>query len=78
MPFLTVVDKKSIAVELGETVKRLRTERNLSMQQLATIAEIEKTQVYRIEHGLFDIKLSTLFTLAEALKVDVCELIKHQ
>jgi len=71
-----VVDKKRIAVQLGQTVRRLRTDRKLSMQQLATKAEIEKTQVYRIEHGRFDIKLSTLYTIAGALNVDVEELLK--
>lgn len=76
MPFLTVVDKKHIAIQLGQTVRRLRTERQWSMQKLATIAEIEKTQVFRIEHGKFDVKLSTLYTLAEALNVDVRELLK--
>ena len=77
MPFLAVVDKKLIAVKLGQTVRRLRTDRKLSMQQLATIAEIEKTQIYRIEHGRFDIKLSTLYNIAEALAVDVTELLKN-
>jgi len=76
VPFLTVVDKKHIAIQLGQTVRRLRTERQWSMQKLATIAEIEKTQVFRIEHGKFDVKLSTLYTLAEALNVDVRELLK--
>lgn len=56
MPFLDLVDKRLIAAQLGRRVKKLRIEKKLSMQQLATIAEIEKTQVFRIEHGLFDIK----------------------
>ena len=73
---MTVVDKKLIALQFGETVRRLRTEQKLSMQELANKAEIEKTQVFRIEHGRFDIKLSTLYTLAEALDIDVTELIK--
>jgi transcriptional regulator with XRE-family HTH domain len=71
-----VVDKKRIAIQLGQTVRRLRTDRQRSMQKLATIAEVEKTQKFRIEHGKFGIKLSTLYILADALKVDVNELLK--
>ena len=72
-----MADKKLIALKLGQTVKRLRMERNLSLQQLATLADSEKTQIFRIEHGRFDIKLSTLYKIAEALKVDVTELLKE-
>jgi transcriptional regulator with XRE-family HTH domain len=78
MPPLDVADKKQIAIQVGKTVKCLRTDKNMSMQQLATIAEIEKTQVFRIEHGMFDIKLSTLYVIAEALNVDVRDLLSAE
>jgi transcriptional regulator with XRE-family HTH domain len=78
VPPLTVADKKHIALQLGQEVKRLRTGKKLSMQQLATIAEIEKTQIFRIEHGMFDIKLSTLYKLADALDVNVKTLLPDQ
>ena len=73
MPFLAVVDKKLIARNIGVTLKKLRVEKDLSMQQLATLAEIEKSQIYRIENGKVDVRISTLYLLAETLKVDVKE-----
>jgi len=72
---LVVIDKKGIAVQIGQNVKRLRLNKNLSMQDLATVAEIEKSQIYRVEHGVFDLKISTLFVLAKALDVEVCDLL---
>ncbi|HAL81217.1 MAG TPA: hypothetical protein DCO83_02440 [Mucilaginibacter sp.] len=73
MAFLAVVDKKLIAKNIGVTLKRLRINRNLSMQQLATLAEIEKSQIYRIENGKVDVRISTLYLLADTLKVDISQ-----
>jgi len=73
MAFLAVVDKKLIAKNIGEALKKLRVNNNLSMQELATLAEIEKSQIYRIEKGKVDVRISTLYLLADTLKVDVTD-----
>jgi len=70
---LAVVDKKLIALNIGLALKKLRADKNLSMQQLATLAEIEKSQIYRIENGKVDVRISTLYLLADTLKVNVNE-----
>ena len=71
MAFLAVVDKKLIAKNIGVALRKLRIDQNLSMQELATLAEIEKSQIFRIENGKVDVRISTLYLLADALKVDV-------
>ena len=71
MALLAVVDKKLIAINIGAALKKLRNDKNLSMQELATLAEIEKSQIYRIENGKVDVRISTLYLLAETLNVDV-------
>jgi transcriptional regulator with XRE-family HTH domain len=76
MAFLAVVDKELIAKNIGVTLKKLRINKNLSMQQLATLAEIEKSQIYRIEKGKVDVRISTLCLLADTLKVDLKEFFK--
>ena len=73
-----MVDKKAIGIRLGANLKRLRAERDLSMQDLANLAEIEKSQIYRIENARGDVKLTTLYILAEALNVDVSVLLKPE
>ncbi len=73
MPFLAVVDKKLIATNIGVALKKLRADKNLSMQQLATLAEIEKSQIYRIENGKVDVRISTLYLLADTLQVEVID-----
>ena len=71
MPLLGVVEKKIIAENIGQAVRKIRIERGLSMQQLATLAEIEKSQIYRIENGKVDARVSTLYILAKVLNVRV-------
>ena len=73
MAFLVVVDKKLIAINIGAALKKLRNDKNLSMQELATLAEIEKSQIYRIENGKVDVRISTLYLLADSLKIDVTD-----
>lgn len=69
-----MVDKKAIAKHIGSNLKRLRSSKGLSMQDLANLAELEKSQIVRIENGQVDAKISSLYILANALAVDVKEL----
>jgi transcriptional regulator with XRE-family HTH domain len=54
---------------LGQRIRALRKANNLSMEALANIAEIELSQVSRIETAKINPKVSTLFILARALNV---------
>lgn len=71
-----VIDKAEIRRDIGEALRKLRQSKNLSMQELATLAEIEKSQIYRIEGGKVDVRISTLYLLASVLNVDISELLK--
>jgi transcriptional regulator with XRE-family HTH domain len=68
-----MVDKKTIAKNIGANLKRLREGKGLTMQALANLAEVEKSQIVRIENGQVDAKVSSLFILAGALQVEVGE-----
>jgi len=70
------LDPVTLSQYIAENLKRLRKEKNLSMQQLANLAEIEKSQVYRIESGKSDARISTLLNIANTLEVDVSELLR--
>jgi len=68
-----MLDKKAIAKNIGTNLKKLREGKELSMQALANLAEVEKSQVVRIESGQVDVRISSLYVLANALDVDVKE-----
>ena len=72
-----MIDKQDIAKNIGASLRAFRMKRGLSMQQLATLAEIEKSQIYRIENGKVDVRISTLCVLAEALNINIAELLSQ-
>lgn len=55
---------------LGQNLRKFREAKKLSMQQLADIADIEKSQIARIEIGKSDPRVSTVLTIAKALEIN--------
>lgn len=59
---------------LGEAIRRLRTEAEMSQEQLAEAAGTDLTQVGGIERGVRNPSYTTLLRLARALGTSVGEL----
>src|ERR1700729_2132153 len=59
---------------IGRTVRRLRSERDLSQQVLATRLGISASYLNLIEHDQRAVTASLLIKLAETLRVDLGEL----
>ena len=57
-------------------VKKLRTEKGITLETLAKLSGISKGHLSKIERGEREPKLSTLIQIALALKVDIKELYK--
>lgn len=61
----------------GNNVRKIRLAKKWSMEHLANKAEIELSQVYRIEKGKINTKLTTIVLLSKALEVDLTDLLKN-
>ena len=57
-------------------VKKLRTEKGITLETLAKLSGISKGHLSKIERGEREPKISTLIQIALALKVDIKELYK--
>jgi len=75
LTFDLAMNEAEILKKFGEKLRALRKEKGLSMQTLANMAEIELSQVYRIETAKINPKLLTIVKLAKALKVNPIEII---
>src|ERR1700760_4653616 len=65
--------KKEIATvefQIGQKIRALRTERNVTLDQLATEVGLTKGQVSKIENGKVSSPVSTLTRIAVALAVE--------
>ena len=58
----------------GSHLRKIRRRKKVSQEQLAFAAEISISQISRIERGLINPTLSTIFSLASALDMDMKEL----
>ncbi|TNF48867.1 MAG: XRE family transcriptional regulator [Bacteroidetes bacterium] len=62
---------------IGDNIRKLRNERNISQQELADLANIAKSTVQRIEAGKLNPTILVLNRISKVLEVGIMELI-HQ
>ncbi len=62
--------------KLGNNLKTIRTAKNITQSELAELIGVDKSFVSNIENGKNNPTLSTIASLAKALKVSVDELFK--
>jgi transcriptional regulator with XRE-family HTH domain len=55
--------------KFGQNLSKIRTGKNLSLEMLANMADIDMSGLNRIEKGKTNPKLSTILALAHALNV---------
>ncbi len=65
---------RNILVKFGQKVRKLRTERGVSQEELAHQADFHRTYIGMIERAERNITLANLEKLANALGITVSEL----
>ena len=61
--------------QLGLNILRHRERTGLSLREFGLMVDVHPNQVTRIEHGRVNPSLQTLYRIAEALEVDLCDLL---
>lgn len=61
---------------ISANLSRMRKARGLSQEQLAELAEFHRTYVSQVERRVTNISIDGLERLAQALEVDVIDLLK--
>lgn len=65
---------KGLHLAFGMQVKKLRLAKGFSMRGFANEADIEYSQVVRIENGIISPTITTVYKIAETLNVSLKEL----
>ncbi|RPD44351.1 XRE family transcriptional regulator [Hymenobacter sediminis] len=60
--------------QFGQRLRQVRQSKGFTQESLAAAAELEFSQIGRIERGVINTSLSTVFVIARTLQVDVREL----
>lgn len=61
------IEPEPYALKVGERLRALRQERNLSLAELAEASELSKGHLSSIEHGLAAITIQTILRVAKGL-----------
>lgn len=70
------MEKNTFLKKMGRSIKEYRREKGITQRDLAERAAVNYRHMQSIEAGLVDIKLSTLYSIARALKVSPRDLLK--
>ena len=65
---------QALIEEFGKRIRQLRTERNLSQEQLAELTGFHRTYIGMVERGERNISLSNIGVFAKTFGVSVSEL----
>ena len=62
--------------DLGKNIQRIRTERNISLNELARKSSVSASTISKVENGITDdLKTNTIIKIAKALNVSLEELV---
>lgn len=65
------MQKKELATKIGFNIRKIRKARNWTIKALAFGADIEYTQVSRIERGKINTSVYQLYIISRALEINI-------
>ncbi len=68
--------KDELLFKIGQSVRYLRLKQNMSQEELAFRAELNMNSISTLERGINNVKIKTLYRIAEALNVDIVNILK--
>jgi len=70
-------DNKDYLKKVGERIKKIRIEKNITQTELGYLCDIERPNIARIESGGNNLTVLTLRKIAKALEIDVVEILSN-
>ncbi|MEZ5015922.1 MAG: helix-turn-helix transcriptional regulator [Flavipsychrobacter sp.] len=61
--------------KVAKRIRALREGRGMTQQELAALLDYEKSNLSRLESGTVNIKLSTIYKIAQAFEISMSELL---
>ncbi len=63
--------KDELLFKIGQSVRYIRMKKGISQEELAFIANLNMNSISTLERGLNNVKIKTLYAIAEALEVKI-------
>lgn len=71
---MDIDDKKILLINFGENLRQLRIAKGYTQEELANELGVEISQISRIERGIINTSVTTLYAISNTLKINVSEL----
>ncbi|PZF72583.1 helix-turn-helix domain-containing protein [Taibaiella soli] len=69
------MDEKKLLKKIAQRIKEIRLSKGITQQELAAAIDYEKSNMSRMESGTVNLRIATLYKVAEALEVPVSDLL---
>ena len=76
--FVNIQDKNIIQINFGKNLRRIRLAKGFTQEKLANELSIEISQISRIERGLINTSITTLFSISKILDTDLNDFFINQ
>ena len=70
--------KNELLIVIGNRIKELREEKNLSLQDLCYMCDFEKPNLVRMEKGRTNPTIWTLYKICEALNIELKDIVETE
>ncbi len=67
--------KDELLFKIGQSVRYLRLQREFSQEELAFRAGLNMNSISTLERGINNVKIKSLYKIAEALNVDINDIL---
>ena len=71
---MDIQDKKYLLISFGNRLRELRLSKGFTQEQLANELGVEISQISRIERGVINTSVTTLYAVSKTLNIDVSQL----
>lgn len=68
---------KDIGTIFGEVLRRHRSAKNVSQEELAYLADVDRTFISRLERGIRQPTMTTTIAIGQALGVSAADLVRE-
>ena len=75
---VTIIRNQDYISAFGEHIRSLRVQKGFTMSKLADLANIEYGQLSRIERGIVNTTISTVYSISEALELPTEQLFQFK
>lgn len=65
-------------IDFGKNLKKVRKSKDFTQAELANDLNVEISQISRIERGVINTSISTIYDISRVLKVDIDTLFKFK